>query len=211
MSFAQQGYVAATIQYRFCPEHRFPAQIEDVKCAVRYLRAHADQYHIDPERIGAIGFSAGAHLSMMLGTMGPEDGLEGEGGWPKQSSRVQAVVSFFGPTELDAEDIPAPSIPLVNALIGGSKTEFPKQFRAASPLHYVSQGDAAMLLFQGTEDPLVPYTQAIKNGSSDDRCRRTGENRVLDRCRPWLGGQRSRADRRSDQPFLEPASSARAR
>ncbi len=159
---ARQGYVSATIQYRFCPEHRFPAQVEDVKCAVRFLRAHADQYGIDPDRIGAVGFSAGAHLSMMLGTMDAADGLEGEGGWQDQSSKVQAVVAFFGPTELDADDIPERSLPLVNDLIGGPKEEHAESFRQASPLTYVSKGDAPMLLFQGTEDVLVPYTQATK-------------------------------------------------
>ncbi|MGI9473255.1 MAG: alpha/beta hydrolase fold domain-containing protein [Rubripirellula sp.] len=160
--FADEGYVAATIQYRFCPQDRFPAQVEDVKCAVRYLRSHADEYGIDPERIGAIGFSAGAHLSMMLGTMDRDDGLEGEGGWPDQSSKVQAVVSFFGPTELAADDIPLRSVPLVTDLIGGSKEDMRDAYDAASPITYVTKGDAPMLLFQGTEDVLVPYSQAVK-------------------------------------------------
>ncbi len=160
--FASQGYVSASIQYRFCPEYRFPAQVEDVKCAVRYLRAHADKYKLDPDRIGAVGFSAGAHLSMMLGTMDAGDGFEGDGGWPDHSSKVQAVVAFFGPTQLGADDIPIPSIPLVADFIGGSKDEMADIYRAASPLSYVSTGDAPMLLLQGTEDVLVPYTQAVK-------------------------------------------------
>ncbi len=161
-SFAKHGFVSASIQYRFCPKYRFPAQVEDVKCAVRYLRAHADKYGIDPDRIGAVGFSAGAHLSMLLGAMDPDDGFEGQGGWADQPSKVQAVVSFFGPTELAADDIPELSIPLVNALIGGPKEEHLQAFRDASPLTYISRGDAPMLLFQGTEDLLVPYSQAIK-------------------------------------------------
>jgi len=162
LRFASDGYVSASIQYRLCPQDRFPAQIEDVKCAIRYLRAHAKQYGIDPTRIGAIGFSAGAHLSMMLGTMNPEDGLEGKGGWPDQSSKVQAVVSFFGPTQLDADDIPVLSIPLVTDFIGGSKQDNAESYRRASPLTYVDRGDAPMLLFQGTKDVLVPHSQAIK-------------------------------------------------
>lgn len=160
--FAEQGYVSATVQYRLCPQHRFPAQVEDVKCAVRYLRGHADEYSIDPDRIGAVGFSAGAHLSMMLGTMDPDDGLEGDGGWADQSSKVQAVVSFFGPTDLPGEDIPPRSIPLVTEFIGGPKSEMLDAYNRASPITYVSQGDAPMLLLQGTEDPLVPHSQAIK-------------------------------------------------
>ncbi len=161
-ALASQGYVAATVQYRFCPDYRFPAQVEDVKCAIRYLRKNAEQYGIDPSRIGALGFSAGAHLAMMLGTMDSEDGLEGDGGWPDQSSKVQAVVSFFGPTELGAEDMPARSLPLVKDLIGGSREAQADAYRRASPISYVNKGDAAMLLFQGTADVLVPYSQAIK-------------------------------------------------
>src|SRR5918993_3061393 len=84
---AQRGYVAATIGYRLAPKHLFPAAVEDVKCAARFLRANADQYGIDPDRLGAIGFSAGGHLSMMLGVTNKEDGLEGDGGSADQSSR----------------------------------------------------------------------------------------------------------------------------
>ena len=83
--FAQQGYVAATVGYRFCPRHVFPAQVQDVKCAVRFLRANAEKYHVDPDRIGAVGFSAGAHLAMMLGTMDAADGLDDSG--PTASAR----------------------------------------------------------------------------------------------------------------------------
>jgi len=97
---AAHGYVAATISYRFAPKHRFPAQIEDSKCAVRYLRAHAKELNIDPKRIGAMGVSAGAHLAMMLGAMDSADAMEGDGGNPEQPSKVQAVVSFVGPVNL---------------------------------------------------------------------------------------------------------------
>src|SRR5207244_11706124 len=104
--FANHGYVSATVQYRLVPAAQWPAQIEDVKCAVRYLRANADKYGIDRDRFGAIGFSAGAHLSMLLGTMDKKDGLEGSGGNPNESSKVQAVVSYFGPTDLAQRDFP---------------------------------------------------------------------------------------------------------
>jgi acetyl esterase/lipase len=160
--FAQHGYVCVTISYRFCPQYRFPAQIEDAKCAVRFLRAHADQYGIDASHIGAVGFSAGAHLAMMLGVMDSGDGLEGSGGWPDQSSKVQAVVSYFGPTDLLAPDIPEVSRPLLRDFIGGTPQELPAQHKAASPVTYVNSGDAPMLLFQGTKDRLVPHTQAYK-------------------------------------------------
>ena len=160
--FARQGYVSASIGYRLAPNYQFPVQVEDVKCAIRYLRANSKKFNIDPNHIGALGYSAGAHLSMMLGTLDKGDGLEGAGDWPNESSKVQAVVSFFGPTQLDAKDIPQGSVPLVSTFIGGSQTEKPAAYRQASPLTYVSPEDAPMLLFQGTTDPLVPYSQAIK-------------------------------------------------
>ena len=160
--FAKQGYISVSVGYRLAPNHRFPAQVEDVKCAIRYLRANCKKFNIDPNQIGAVGYSAGAHLSMMLGTMDKEDGFEGKGGWPDESSKIQAVVSYFGPTQLDASDIPPDSVPLVSTFIGGSLQEKPEAYRQASPLTYVSSDDAPMLLFQGTSDPLVPYSQAIK-------------------------------------------------
>jgi len=158
---AQRGYVAATISYRFCPRCPFPAQVEDAKCAVRFLRAHADKYQIDKDRIGAIGASAGGHLAMMLGVMGREDGLEGDGGWADQPSQVQAVVAFFGPTNLLADDMPAPTAPLLRDFIGGNKQEKREAYLRASPIRYVSRGDAPLLMLQGTKDPLVPHTQAV--------------------------------------------------
>ncbi len=160
--FAQAGYVAVTVQYRFCPQNPFPAQIEDVKCAVRFLRAQADRLGVDPRRIGAIGFSAGAHLAMLLGVMGPQDGLEGQGGWADQASQVQAVVAFFGPTDLAAEDLPAVSKTLVKDFLGVAAADNPQAAARASPVSYVTRGDAPLLIFQGTRDPLVPHTQAYR-------------------------------------------------
>jgi acetyl esterase/lipase len=156
---AQKGYVAVSVGYRLAPKNPFPAQVEDVKCAVRWLRAHADDLKLDPKRIGAIGFSAGAHLSMMLGVMDKDDGLEGEGGWQDQSSKVQAVVAYFGPVDLLGE-YPPVSQEIVRNFIGGTKAEKAADYRRASPITYVNAGDAPMLLFQGTNDVLVPYNQA---------------------------------------------------
>ena len=157
---AQRGYVAATVGYRFAPKHTFPAQIEDVKCAVRFLRANAEKYGIDKDRIGAVGFSAGAHLSMLLGTMDKDDGLEGEGGNPEQSSKVNAVVAWFGPTDLTSSDWPEQTGKILMNFLGGSKNEKLDLYKKASPLTYVNKGDAPMLLIQGTKDVLVPWTQA---------------------------------------------------
>lgn len=160
--FAARGFVAVSPQYRFCPKDLFPAQVHDVKSAVRWLRTHAGEHKTDPNRIGAMGFSAGGHLALMLGVTEPKDGLEGDAGDDAPSSRVQAVVNYFGPTDLLAEDIPDLSKPLVNDFLGGeakAKADLAKQ---ASPLSFVSPDDPPILTFQGTKDPLVPFTQAIK-------------------------------------------------
>jgi len=157
---AQRGYVAVSIGYRLAPKHVFPAQIEDCKCAVRWMRANAEKLDLDAKRIGAVGMSAGAHLAMMLGAMDKQDGLEGKGGHAEHSSKVQAVVSFAGPTDLTAE-YPQASRAIVARFIGGSRKEKPGQRRLASPITYVNQGDAPMLLFQGTTDRLVPWQQAV--------------------------------------------------
>jgi gluconolactonase len=156
---ARLGYVAVSVSYRLAPKDLFPAQIEDVKCAVRWMRAHAGPLQVDPDRIGAIGFSAGAHLAMMLGVMDKGDGLEGNGGWPEHSSKVRAVVAYFGPVDLLGE-YPDASKAIVNRFIGGTKEAKTEDYRRASPISYVNAGDAPMLLFQGTEDILVPYDQA---------------------------------------------------
>ena len=163
---AKRGYVAATVGYRFAPKHIFPAQIEDVKCAVRFLRANAEKYKIDKDRIGAVGFSAGAHLSMLLGTMDKEDGLEGDGGNPEQPSKVNAVVAFFGPTDLTSSDWPEKTGQILVSFLGGSRQEKPELYKKASPITYVTPGDAPMLLIQGTKDGLVPWTQATAMGDA---------------------------------------------
>src|SRR5205823_333626 len=102
---ARRGYVALAPDYRLAPAHRFPACVEDCKAAVRWLRANAGKYRIDPGRIGAVGLSAGGHLACLLGVTTPGDGLEGTGGNSDRSSAVQAVVSFAGPTDLTAEEL----------------------------------------------------------------------------------------------------------
>jgi acetyl esterase/lipase len=160
--FARRGYVAISPQYRFCPKDPFPAQVHDVKAAVRWLRGHKDDYKLDADHIGAVGFSAGGHLSLMLGVTGPEDGLEGDAASDAPSSRVQAVVNYFGPADLAAADIPEVSLPLVKDFLGGSAKEKPQVAAKASPLTFISADDAPILTFQGTKDNLVPFTQAEK-------------------------------------------------
>jgi acetyl esterase/lipase len=160
-AFAERGYVAVTVAYRLAPQHKFPAQVEDAKCAVRWLRANARRYRVDPERIGVVGVSAGAHLALLLGLTDARDGLEGSGGHPEQSSRVQAVINCMGPTDLTRPGWPAVSDRMIVALVGGTREQLPAVYRAASPLTYVRPGAPPVLTIHGTSDSLVPYEQAM--------------------------------------------------
>jgi acetyl esterase/lipase len=160
--FAARGYVAVSPQYRFCPKEVFPAQVHDVKAAVRWMKAHAKERRIDPDRIGATGFSAGGHLALMLGVTGPGDGLEGDASAGAPDTRIKAVVNYFGPSDLGARDIPEVSKPLVKDFLGATPTDRPDLAAKASPRSYVTHDDPPVLTFQGTKDPLVPHTQAIE-------------------------------------------------
>ncbi len=175
---ARRGYVAVTITYRLAPKHHFPAQVEDCKCAVRWLRANAERLNLDPNRIGAVGFSAGAHLALMLGTMDAGDGLEGAGGSAGYSSKVQAAVSYFGPIDLDRDFLEEPTR-ILETFLGASRQEKPEAYKLASPVTYVNEGDAAMLLFQGTKDPLVPWQQATTMADALSKANVAGRIEVL--------------------------------
>jgi acetyl esterase/lipase len=160
---AKRGFVAATISYRLTDKAKFPAQIEDCKAAVRWLRANADKYRVRSDAIGAVGFSAGAHLASLLGTADKSHGLEGEGGHADESSRVQAVVSFFGPSDFTiktwkkgVEDF------YLVPFFGGSFEEKTELYKKASPLIYVSKDDPPFLFFHGTKDTLVGIENSEK-------------------------------------------------
>ncbi len=99
LRLAQHGYVALTVSYRLAPKYPFPAAIHDVKAAVRWTRANAAKYHIDPARLGVTGGSAGGHLAQFLGVTGDVKQFEGDGGNPEQSSRVVCVVNYYGPSD----------------------------------------------------------------------------------------------------------------
>ncbi len=158
---ARRGYVAISPDYRLAPRHRFPAQVEDCKAAIRWLRANAETYHVNTKRIGVVGFSAGGHLACLLGVTSKDDGLEGDGGNAEQSSAVQAVVSFFGPTDLtrDVWDSDVRTKNLV-PLLGGTPDEKADAYRKASPLIYAGKNAPPFLFIHGTEDRVVPIQQA---------------------------------------------------
>lgn len=158
--FGRRGYVAATVDTRSTPKFLFPSQVEDAKCAVRFLRANASKYGIDPQKVGAVGFSAGGHLALMLGVLTKEDGFEGEGGWADQESRANAVVAFCGPANFVTAN---PSNGgNYEFFLGAKRKDDPELYRRASPITYVKKGSAPMLLIQGTADDMVPYTQATE-------------------------------------------------
>ncbi len=168
---AEGGYVAAAVGYRLAPAHQWPAQIEDVKCAVRYLRAHAKELNIDPDKIGALGDSAGGHLALLAGLMDPKDDLEGTGGYADQSSKVNAVVNLYAPTDISAWVVPPETQEQVLRDMGKSSDQFlidwlgtadrtADVMKQASPVTYVSAGDPPVLTFHGDKDNLVPIAQA---------------------------------------------------
>ncbi len=160
---AQHGYVAASVSYRLSPKHQFPAHVEDVKAAVRFLRANAAKFRIDPNRIGATGGSAGGHLALMLGVTGGVDQFEGSGPALNQSSRVQAVVNFYGPTDLTKSYEPGKSVDAAEVLpmfLGGDLEHARALHVQASPLYWVSPDDAPTLTIHGTKDRFVAYEHA---------------------------------------------------
>jgi acetyl esterase/lipase len=155
-TFAGRGYVAVTITYRLTTKARFPAQLEDCKAAVRWLRANAAKYHVNRDRIGVVGLSAGGHLACLLGTTRKADGFEGTGGNPDQTSQVQAVVSFFGPTDFTtkswSDDLEKE---LLVPLVGASFAERPDGYKRVSPISYVHKDCPPFLFFHGTKDAVV--------------------------------------------------------
>jgi acetyl esterase/lipase len=154
---AENGFVAAEVTYRLAPRDKYPAQIEDCKAAVRWLRAHATKYRIDPERIGALGFSSGAQLACLLGVTNPGDGLEGDGSHAEQSSRVDAVVSFFGPTDFTLQSWrDRYESRLMLSVLGTTFAEHPELYERASPVHYARPSASPHLFFHGTADNIVP-------------------------------------------------------
>ncbi len=145
-----RGYLVASVDYRHAPQWKFPAQIYDVKCAIRFLHANAARFNLDPNRIGAWGHSAGGHLVALLGTTGAGDGFEGSGAYLDQSSRVQAVADMCG--RADLRGMPADKAKSVF----GAPNDSSDILEHASPITFVSKDDAPFLILHGDEDAMVP-------------------------------------------------------
>ncbi len=165
---AARGYVVASVGYRLAPKHPFPAQIQDARAAVRFLRANAKTYHIAPDKFAAGGFSAGGHLALLLGLADKVDGWDA-GGNTDQSSRVQCVVDFFGPTDLALYNTEAIQDSYLVPVFGkGAKTD-KEVFKRASPITYASKTAPPVLMFHGTFDLVVPvgHSEALHKKLQD--------------------------------------------
>ncbi|MBX7221075.1 MAG: alpha/beta hydrolase [Blastocatellia bacterium] len=180
-----RGYAVASINYRLSGTAKFPAQIEDCKAAIRWLRANAGKYGLNPDRIGVWGSSAGGHLVALLGTSGGVAELEGTAGNLDQSSRVQAVVDWFGPGNLAtmaSQSLPCSVIDHNSAnspesqLVGCALPSCPDKAAAASPVTYVTPDEPPFLLMHGTMDCVVPPGQSQE---LFDRLKAAGVNATL--------------------------------
>lgn len=162
---ANAGYAVACIYYRASHQGKFPTQLIDVKTAIRFLRAHAEKYNIDPERVGVIGRSAGGHLAAFCGmNLTGYDSDE----WSGESSMVQAAVDMFGPVDMQAcYDITVKTVPNPRwqrmedthegMLLGGSMDTLRERGYDASPINFINDNMCPLLIMHGDQDPVVPY------------------------------------------------------
>ena len=153
---AERGFAGVSVGYRLAPKNKFPAQIEDAKTAVRYLRANAKALNLDPTRIAALGFSAGGHLAALLGTTDSGAGFEGTL-YHEQSSQVQCVVDFFGPADLSLySETEGIEKAFMVPLLGARYASQPNIYKKASPIEHVTKESAPFLIIHGTADVIVP-------------------------------------------------------
>jgi len=158
-AFAEEGFLAANVSYRLAPKHKWPAMLDDVQTAVRYLRHHAGKLKIDPKMIAATGASAGGHLSLFLGFTDTREANPKE--FPKESSRVQAVLDLFGPTDM-SQDYPKSADILYSIVLGKPRDQAAAEIKAASPLNFVDAKSAPVYIIQGLNDAVVPSVQSVR-------------------------------------------------
>lgn len=165
----QRGFAIASVDYRLSPVAKFPAQALDLHASIRFLRANADAYGIDPKRIAIAGSSAGGHLAALVGVSGDVQELTGKQGDAKAfDSSVSAVVSFYGASNLESilsqstEHGLSVRVPALKLLLGGLPDEEPRFARLSSPVAHVDANDPPMLWIHGDADPQMPYAQAIE-------------------------------------------------
>ncbi len=158
--FAEQGYAVAAIEYRLAHEARFPAQIEDAKSALRFLRANADKYGIDGNRVGVWGHSAGGQLAALLGVTGGSPEFETADDL-QQSTRVQAVVDFSGPTDIELDFQSEFHMPVMALMLGGTIRMKPELAQSTNPVQYLDGREIPpFLIMHGDADTTVPLRQS---------------------------------------------------
>ena len=159
---AERGSVAATVTYRLAPKYQFPAAVHDVKAAVLWLRAHAEQFGIDRARVGTVGDSAGGTLAQMLGVTAGVPQFEGDGGNADQSSAVTCVVNYYGANDFTKSyDKSVDAGEVLPLYLGGDLAHARRRHILASPLYWVTPQAVPTLLIHGTKDPYVAFEQAI--------------------------------------------------
>ncbi len=180
---AAAGFVAVNIEYSLAPRYRFPAQLEDCRAAVLWIRKHARELNVDASRIGAFGYSAGAHLALMLATTGRDE---------RDPARIQAVVAGAPPANLAA--MPGPADRTLRRLLGADRDDAPQLYREASPVSHVSADDPPAFLYHGRYDWVVPVEQSREMA---DRLREAG---VVVELFEGEGGHLSSAPFREETP-----------
>ncbi|HYR59251.1 MAG TPA: alpha/beta hydrolase [Chthoniobacteraceae bacterium] len=184
LAMVAQGYNVASLEYRFSQDAIFPAQIEDCKAAIRWLRAHATEYGYDPKRVGVWGASAGGHLTALLAVTGNVRDFDvGEN--LGQSSAIQCGLDWFGPADFPAYDpeLPTPMVKRENPdsvlaqLFGGPISQHLELAKRGSPVTWVTKDAAPLLIMQGTKDPLVPLEQSQR---LYDKLKAAGADATLD-------------------------------
>ncbi|MBW8190386.1 alpha/beta hydrolase [Neiella marina] len=174
VNFAKRGYVAASLMYRLAPDHPFPAAVEDVKVGVRFLKAHAEQYGVNPNQIIALGSSAGGHLAAMLGATGNDDSFSTHGLWDDVDSSVMLAVTFSGPNaEFDSQF--ADQWSSITKFLGGKASSRPDIAKAAMPISYLDANDPPFFVVHGNADNIVPvsmgrtFVEGLKSAGVEHR------------------------------------------
>ncbi|MCM8785387.1 MAG: alpha/beta hydrolase [Candidatus Omnitrophica bacterium] len=161
LPFVENGYLGVSISYRLSNEAKFPAQIEDCKCAIRFLRANSEKYNIDSEKIGVWGESAGGNLVCLLGVT-DDNTFNNSGEWKGYSSRVSAVCDWFGRTNflIDIKRSEEGPYVYISKLLGGPIEENLEKAIKVSPYYYETKNCPPFLIVHGENDNIVPYSQS---------------------------------------------------
>jgi acetyl esterase/lipase len=165
----EDGYAVASVDYRLSTQARFPAQIHDLKAAIRFLRARGAQWQVSPKKIVIAGDSAGAHLAALVGVSNGHPELEGQVGADRaQSSAVQGILSFYGGANLTTilkQSTPhglSVREPALDLFLGGQPEAVPALAKLASPVMHVDRADPPLLLLHGDQDAQMPVNQSLE-------------------------------------------------